>query len=256
MQRLRIALHIAYHGQDFDGWQDNFTNKSIEGNLKGAFYALFGMEVKLDAASRTDKGVHALSQLVILDIDDPRIPLDRWPSALNSKLPKTIRVKKAFIATNDFHPSLCAKEKTYLYQLNLKKVALPFEHSFYWHHPKPLNLSLMKEASQILIGTKDFSGFSNATKKESINPICSLYSLEFIDLGNLCLGIEITGDRFLYKMCRILVGTLVAVGRGQLSIKEVEGIFTRKNRLDAGITAPAHGLFLKSLNYPSFGIIT
>lgn len=255
MQSVKIALIITYHGKNYDGWQDNFNNISIEGSLKKAFFQLLGKSVLLDAASRTDKGVHAYNQVVIAELSDLKIPFDKLLKALNAHLPDDIRIKQIINVPDEFHPSLSAKEKTYLYKINLKKVSLPFEHDFFWHIPMPLDIELMKAASTFMIGTKDFSCFSNMTKKESLNPICSITSINFIDLSHQTIGIEITGNRFLYKMCRIVVGTLVAVGKGNLKPDNINQIFIQKKRMNACVTAPAHGLFLKALYYPEFASI-
>lgn len=255
MQSIKIALIISYHGAGYDGWQDNFNNKSIEGSLKRAFFLLLGQEVLLDAASRTDKGVHAYSQVVITTLNDLKIPLEKLTRALNAHLPSDIRIKKTLTVDDSFHPSLSAKKKTYIYKINLKKVALPFEHEYYWHIPTKLDVNLIEEAKTHLLGTHDFSGFSNVTKKDSQNPICSISSIEIFTHKDQTLSIEMTADRFLYKMCRILVGTLVAIGRGQLTTHDLKKALEHKNRLDAGMTAPAHGLFLKTLYYPQFANI-
>jgi tRNA pseudouridine38-40 synthase len=255
MRTVKIALDITYDGTLFDGWQDNKSNLSIEGMLKKAFFMLFKKEFLLDAASRTDKGVHALKQIVITYFDIERMSVFKLLKALNSKLPASIRVNHIVEVPDEFHPSLNAKKKTYLYKINLNSVSLPFFINTHWHLPVSLNIDMMKKASQFLLGTKDFSGFSNTTKKDSVNPICCLYDISFTETKDGFLHIEIIGDRFLYKMCRIIVGTLIEVGKGKLSLKDVEDLFTYKQRVNAGITAPACGLYLKNLNYPEFAIL-
>lgn len=255
MPRVNVALIIAYHGALYDGWQDNGANRSIEGLLKKAFYALYQTSITLDAASRTDKGVHALNQVVIAKIPEDKIPLSKLALALNAKLPPSIRVKMVTLIPLEFHPSLSCKQKTYSYNLNLKQIPLPFDHDISWHTPDLINLEAMKEAFSHFLGTKDFSSFSNSIDKPSVDPFCRLDKIELIDSGNQMLTLEITADRFLYKMCRIIVGTLAACGKNQISPHQIKEIFHKKNRLHAGITAPACGLFLKTINYPGFDIL-
>ena len=125
MQSLKIALIITYDGTLFDGWQDNLSNRSIEGLLKKAFFNLYNKTFKLDAASRTDKGVHALSQVVITTLDEDKIPLSKLDSALNSQLPDQIRVKKVIAVPEDFHPSLSCKKNLRL-SIRLKSTSLSF----------------------------------------------------------------------------------------------------------------------------------
>lgn len=255
MRSVKIALTITYDGTTFDGWQDNKNNSSIEGLLKKAFFMLFNEVFLLDAASRTDKGVHALNQIVITHFNLEKMPLSQLLKALNSQLPQSIRVKNIIDVPDEFHPSLSVKKKTYRYQINLNKVQLPFYINTHWHIPFTLNIDAMNDACALLAGTKDFSAFSNSVKKEDLNPICNIESISITKSEDSFLNIEITGDRFLYKMCRIIVGSLVEVGKGILSLDELEGLFEHKNRVKAGITAPAHGLFLKTLIYPDFAIL-
>lgn len=255
MHPVKIALNITYDGTTFDGWQDNKNNLSIEGLLKKAFYSLFDKEFLLDAASRTDKGVHALNQIVVTHYNLEKIPLCQLLKALNSKLPLSIRVKSITIVPEQFHPSLSVKKKHYLYQLDLHKVQLPFYQKTHWHIPQELDLDKMKKGAKLLIGTKDFSAFSNATKKESLNPICCVEQIIVTSIENKFLTIEIIGDRFLYKMCRIMVGTLVGVGKGFFKLDDIPTLFEHKKRVHAGITAPAHGLYLKNLKYSEYAIL-
>lgn len=255
MQLVKIALSLTYKGTPFDGWQDNKTNLSIEGLLKKAFYTLFHEEFLLDAASRTDKGVHALKQIVITYFDLDRMPLFQLIKALNSQLPTEIRVTSIAEIDQNFHPSLSAKTKTYLYQIDLNKIQLPFYQTTHWHIPHQLNIDEMKQASALLIGTHNFTAFSNVIKKSSFNPLCTLCELSLTITADNFLMITISGDRFLYKMCRIIVGTLVAIGKKTLKASDIEKLFHDKQRVSAGMTAPAHGLFLKTINYPDFAIL-
>lgn len=255
MRTIKIALILTYDGSCYDGWQDNKSNLSIEGLLKKAFYAIFKKDFPLDAASRTDKGVHAIKQVVITEFNPDLMSLFALIRALNSQLPMQIRILNILEVPHDFHPSLSVKKKTYQYQINLHKIQLPFYQNTHWHIPYSLNVEKMKNAINHFIGKKDFTGFSNTIKKENVNPVCHLEDISIYIKNDQFLIIELTADRFLYKMCRVLVGTLIAIGKGTLESSEIAMIFETKQRVRAGITAPAHGLYLKTLNYPEFAIL-
>jgi tRNA pseudouridine38-40 synthase len=255
MQRVKLALIITYDGLTFEGWQDNLANSSIEGSLKKAFFELYGESIRLDAASRTDKGVHALMQVVVAFVENDKIPLSKLHHALNAKLPPTIRVKKVITVPEDFHPSLSAKKKTYQYRINLNSIALPFDLNQAWHLAKNLDIDLMQKAAVYFKGQKDFSSFTNRIEKPHLDTVCLVENIDITLKDNNFLFLEITADRFLYKMCRIIVGTLVQIGLKQIALHDLLELFQKKNRTLAGMTAPSSGLFLKSIDYPDFLMI-
>jgi tRNA pseudouridine38-40 synthase len=247
---MNIALVICYQGHLFDGWQSNKQNKSIEKALEDALKALYGKSIQLDAASRTDKGVHALKQVVLFKCDDLKIPLSKLPSAINSKLPKEIRVLLAIEVEKSFHPSLSCISKTYIYKIYNSPVHSPFLENSHWHIHQDLDLDLIKQASCNLVGKKDFSNFCTEKNHHLKDGICELYSID-VDKKDKEITIKLHGDRFLYKMCRTLVGTLVQIGLEKLSPFCIEESFKEKKRELLGMTAPAYGLYLQNLYYPN-----
>ncbi|MBS0621507.1 MAG: tRNA pseudouridine(38-40) synthase TruA [Verrucomicrobia bacterium] len=235
---------VAYDGTHYLGWQDNGLGPTIESTLKKALHQLFDLSIPLDAASRTDAGVHALAQIVTATLPS-RYSLERLHYSLNQLLPPDLRILE-ISACSPFHPSLDAISKTYHYHLSIEAVQLPHERSTSWH-TGPLNSTLMEEAIPYLLGTRDFSAFTNR-KKESQEP---QLTLKKILLTESCgqLRIELTADRFLFRMARNLVGTLVQVGKEKLPPSALIAIVEAQNRTAAGPCAPAHGLVLTKVIY-------
>lgn len=234
-----IALEIAYEGTDFLGWQ-KAEGPSIENSLEEAIFATLGAKPKLQAASRTDRGVHALGQIINFHLDTLRVPLKNLPLALNAKLPHSIRVFSARLADPSFHPTLDNCGKTYTYQIDNHPIQRPKTRNTHWHIHTPLNLSAMRNAIPHFLGKHDFATFTNISaspREETAREIESIaISSDFT--------ITIRGRSFLYKMVRNIVGTLVAIGKGELSPDDVPALFTVRDRKKAPMTAPAHGLTL------------
>lgn len=232
--------HILYDGTRYYGWQRTQSGSSIQEELETALYSITGESPEVEAASRTDRGVHAKDQVVqfsLVKCWDPNVLL----RALNARLPLDIRVQKLDFC--DFHPTLDAMGKEYRYRLCTDSVQLPMDALYSWHVYLPIDWDLMQKASVELLGTHDFSAFANRKDK---NSICTVRLIEIEP--NL---IKIQGDRFLYKMVRNLVGTLVYIGIGKLKKEDLSSILQSKDRKQAGITAPAHGLYLHQVFYPA-----
>lgn len=250
MNRKNIKLTIGYDGTDFCGWQMNGHNPSIEEELKKALEKLLQEEITLQAASRTDAGVHAQGQVVNFFTTNEKLTLTQLTKGLNALLPKTIVVFSAQEMNPDFHPSLHAQKKTYTYDLCYGKVQLPHLRKYSWHMPYPLDIEEMQRAKSHFLGKQDFSAFCNTHPNQRYSSKeREIISTRIHDLPNNHLQFEITGNHFLYKMARNIVGTLVHVGAGKLQAEEMPLILASKSRPKAGITAPAHGLSLKEIYY-------
>lgn len=238
-----IALTIAYDGTDFFGWQKTKMGKSIEEEIEKALFILLKEKKKLQAASRTDRGVHARGQVVNLFMESS-VDIKRLQKSLNALLSKDIVIVDIKKMNASFHPTLDSTGKKYCYYICSSNILLPHLKRFVWHYPHELDPKKMREAAKALIGEHDFSSFCNIRTK---NCIRKLFGLEIIPYGEKYYRIEIEGNNFLYKMVRTIVGTLVYIGEGRL--KSISQILKKRERKEAGVTAPACGLFLEKVFY-------
>lgn len=218
---------------------------SIQEELETAVFQISQEKRLPEAASRTDRGVHAEGQIVQFTLEKEFSPFS-LRQALNAHLPVQIRVLEAELIDPAFHVTLDAKQKEYHYNLCLGPVQHPFYRLYSWHFPRFLDLQKMEKAAQDLLGTHDFSALAN--EKEE-NPICTLKEIRFLTLPEERLQMQLLGDRFLYKMVRNLVGTLVYIGCGKLPETIIPSLLAQKLRKEAGMTAPAHGLCLHRVFY-------
>ncbi len=245
-----IKAILSYDGRGYLGWQKTRTGPSIEEQLQTTLEAIARQPIVLQAASRTDAGVHAEGQVVNFILKNDKIDLSELFISLNQLLPSDIAVGKLEEAASDFHPTLDARGKEYHYTVSYGPVQFP-RHRFYaWHTPYHLNIKSMKEAASFFIGEHDFSSFCNVKKHDSkTNFIRKITDIEIVKLPEKQLRVIICGNRFLYRMARNIAGTLVAAGRGKIAPSKIAGIFAQKDRTLAGPAAPAHGLSLFRVFY-------
>jgi tRNA pseudouridine38-40 synthase len=243
-----IKLTVAYDGTGYVGWQRQDTGESIQGLIEGALSKIEGGGVTLHGAGRTDAGVHALGQVasarLAAALDDATLG-----RALNANLPSAIRVLDVATAAEDFHARFSASAKTYEYRIWNAPVVPPFVRLYTWHVPQPLDLARMHAASAAIAGEHDFAAFqgSGSTTHSTIRRIVSAgWRAE-----GSAVTFDISGEGFLRHMVRSLVGTLVEVGYGRRPIDDVARLLRTPRREDAGRTAPACGLFLVRVEYPS-----
>lgn len=244
-----LCLKIAYDGTHFLGWQKTSFGRSIEEELEKALFQLLQHPVQLQAASRTDAGVHAEGQIVNFFTSSRRYPLSELLYRLNKLLPSDISVLEIHEMPPDFHPTLLCIKKTYRYSLSLGLYQLPHKRYYAWHFAYPLNLDKIEQASKWLLGKHDFSAFCNDKSKTLKDPICTLESITIEQTSAEDVDLYITGDRFLYKMVRNIVGTLVYIGSNKLPEQLLKEGIEGKKREHLGITAPAHGLSLYKVHY-------
>lgn len=235
---------IAYDGSYFFGWQKTKTGPSVEEALEKALLTITGCPAGIQAASRTDRGVHALGQVVNFFLPHDVAP-DKLREGLNAVVAKGISILHVERAELSFHPTLDAQAKEYHYFICNAMQQLPFHRKTSWHFPQSLDLDIMRKSAAELLGRKNFSAFTNAPAKD---PWCQLERISLVELPGKRLRIELVGNRFLYKMARNLVGTLVHLGSHKLP-SSIPEIFAIGKRRAAGTTAPALGLFLKEVFY-------
>jgi tRNA pseudouridine38-40 synthase len=245
MQRYKCI--ISYDGTNFSGYQVQPNQRTVQSELEAALAKLHkGKEVKVFASGRTDAGVHAKGQ--VIHFDSPlSIPVERWAAALNSLLPEDLAVLSVETVSGSFHARFDTMGKEYRYCLYLAAKRNPFKRNYAFQYPYPLDLEAMQKAAQYLLGTHDFTSFCSA-KTEVADKIRTIKDIHFSMDGEL-LTIQFVGDGFLYNMVRILVGTLLEIGSGNRSPKEIPELLAKKDRRLAGKTAPAHVLYLWKVFY-------
>lgn len=236
---------IAYDGSPFFGWQKTKTGPSVQETLENTLSQLTQETVSVEAASRTDRGVHAEGQVVSFALNRT------WPTSklirgANAILPPEIRILQIEEKEDSFHSTLNARGKEYHYRICLGEVQNPIHRLYSWHFHYPLDLEKMKKGAADLIGTHDFTTFANEPEE---NPTCTLNAIQITLLPDHRLQISILGDRFLYKMVRTLVGTLAYIGCGKLPDDSIPHLLRSTDRTLAGMTAPALGLYLHRVLY-------
>ena len=269
-------ITVAYDGTDFVGWQRQANGISVQALIEDALRELDGRDVTVTGAGRTDAGVHALGQVAAFTIARELKP-DALARALNAHLPHAIRVLTAMNAPTAFHPRFGARAKAYRYCLWNGDVMSPFERRYAWHVPGPLDIEAMRTAARLLEGRHDFAAF-RATGGSAATTEREIFISRIADCGlriggesavesavqsaiesaiesairnpqSAMLTYDIAGTGFLRHMVRIIVGSLVEIGRGRRPVEWISRAIASRDRAAAGPTAPPHGLFLVHVDY-------
>lgn len=250
MPRQNIKLIVAYDGTNYLGWQKTSMGPSIEESLEIVICRILQHLVHIQAASRTDAGVHALGQVAQFYTDKEITDVSKFRISLNALLPLDIKVLQVEMMPLSFHPTLDAKGKIYHYQLCYSPVQLPQNRLYEWHYHYPLDVEAMRAATLPLLGEHDFAAFCNAKKNEVYSHhIRKVTRIEIQETGLNQILFIIEGEHFLYKMVRNLVGTLTYIGSGKISVDAINKILEDGKRTYAGVTAPARGLTLQKVVY-------
>ena len=244
----RLKLIIAYNGVPFAGWQSQSHRNGIQDHLERAFERIGGKRVRVHGAGRTDAGVHALAQCAHVDLAEDGLSTARWREALNALLPPAIRVLHCRYVSQNFHARLSAKGKTYRYRIWAASVLPPFEYGRVWHVPRSLDLELLKKAANRFVGTHDFAAFAASRGEPEKSTTRTIYSAAVRRSGS-CLMIDFDGDGFLYKMIRLIIGSVVRCALGKSRIEEVTERLASAHAGHMRFAAPAEGLFLVRVRY-------
>lgn len=245
MQNIKLTLE--YDGTRYHGWQKQPDVITVQQELENALFKLFHQKISVIAAARTDAGVHAKQQVVNFIASKPLSPIT-IECALNSFLPKDIRVKNSQVVPLGFNARHDALYKIYGYLIYNFSVSSPLYRKFSWWVLFSLDIQKMREASQFLIGKHDFSSFQ-AQGSPSFSTIQKIEKIKLYKRGHF-IFFFMKGRGFLYKMVRNIVGTLVEVGRSKISSSQIRDILNAKDRRKAGPTAPPQGLYLLKVGYP------
>lgn len=242
----RVLLVVQYDGTEYHGFQRQPELPTIQEQLERAASRVLGHDVAIIGAGRTDAGVHAIGQTATFDTDRP-IPIERVAGALNAALPSDISVVSAVEAPLEFHPRFDAAGKLYGYRILNRGLPSPFIGRYAWHVPEPLDVTAMRAAAGELLGRHDFAAFSSAGSSVQ-DTVRTLVRLDVQPEGEL-LELRAEADGFLYMMVRRLVGALVEVGLGRLSVARLVGILECGDRTQAPWIAPPQGLSLLKVIY-------
>ena len=240
-----LMIKIQYNGSNYCGWQKQPDSLGIQGTIEKAIYEITNEEVKITGSGRTDAGVHALGQVANFKIKSD-IPAHRIPNALNAKLPKDISIVSCNEVDEEFHSRYSAKGKRYRYLIYNNPYRNPIYKDISYHVRYELDFYKMCEEAKYLLGTHDFKGFMSSGSSV-VDTVRTIYDIDITKNEDL-ITIEVEGNGFLYNMVRIIVGTLVDIGRGKIK-DNLSEIINSKSRSKTGHTAPAHGLFLKKVDY-------
>ena len=243
---MRVKLTVTYDGTNYCGWQVQPNGITIEEELNKALSELFGQDIKVIGASRTDSGVHSKGNVAIFDVDSQMEPT-RISYALNTRLPRDIVVIKSEQVPDNWHPHLVDSVKTYEYRILNTTFPNPLKRLYTYHYHYDLDIEAMKEAAEHLEGTHNFSSFCSV-KAQVTTFTRTLHEVSVIRMDDEIV-IRCVGDGFLYNMVRIIAGTLIKVGEGNIKPEEIPTIIEARDREMAGPTAPPHGLTLIGIEY-------
>ncbi|MGL4523468.1 MAG: tRNA pseudouridine(38-40) synthase TruA [Bacilli bacterium] len=243
----RVALTFRYDGTKFSGYQVQPGQRTVQGEIEKALKKMHkGEYIKMHASGRTDQGVHANGQVAHFD-STLQISEKAWKNALNVNIPEDIQITAAHHVAEDWHARYNVEKKEYRYYVrNCSEIDI-FRRNYEWHVPFPLDEKEMQCALQHFLGTHDFTSFCSS-KTVTDNKVRTIYVAN-VTKEDEQLVFTFVGNGFLYNMVRIIVGTIIDVGRGKRNANDMPGIVAGRNRSLTGRMAPAHGLFLHEVMY-------
>ena len=244
MPKYKIILE--YDGTNYVGWQKQKNGTSIQEEIERALYSLTGVNTSVFGAGRTDAGVHALGQVAHFELEND-FKIDNIRDGLNQHLrPHLIAILKVELVNDSFHSRFSAKQRTYIYKIVNRRAPLTINKSKKWIVFKKLNIEKMIEESKFFLGKNDLNAFRsiNCQSNTSIKTIDSIKILSNKD----DLTITVSAKSFLHSQVRIMVGTLIEIGKEKIKFS-IQEIINDRERSKAGITAPACGLYLFNVEY-------
>jgi tRNA pseudouridine38-40 synthase len=242
----RYFLKLAYKGSNYHGWQKQDNAHTVQQELESALSALIGTTTETVGCGRTDTGVHAREFYTHFDSENALTDKNFFIYKLNKILPPDISAASLFTVHPNANARFDALSRSYHYQIARRKN--PFELDFSYYLYGVLDIGKMNSAAKLLFDHEDFSSFSKSNTQVVTNN-CKIYKAEWYQKDDLLL-FEIKANRFLRNMVRAIVGTLIQVGRGEITEAEFSDIIASKNRSRAGFSVPAEGLFLTQVDYP------
>ncbi len=238
---------IQYDGTRYKGWQKQNENvNTIQGKIENILNDMTGEKITLVGCGRTDAGVHALNYTANFHTNS-NMSVDDMIKYIDSNLPEDISLLSLKNASERFHARYNILSKTYLYRIDNSQLKNVFQRRYVYRINEKLNLDVMRQCSQVLVGTHDFQSFTTL-KSKTKSTVRTINYIKIEEKDDI-IEIEINGDGFLWNMVRIIIGTLVDAGKGKVSVKDIENILNAKKRAEAGPLAPPKALFLKDVEY-------
>jgi len=240
-------MSVQYDGGEFAGWQIQPGERTVQGELEAALASLLGEPVRVQAAGRTDAGVHASAQVVCFRTAR-ETDCDTVRRAINALVGKDLAVRRVDIVDDSFDPRRSASRRSYEYRIWNDRVRSPFWLRYAWHVATPLRLDEMQAAAAHLVGEHDFTSF-RAAGCDALHPVRRIFASTLSREDGPLLVYRVSATAFLRHMVRNIVGTLVEVGRGRRTEQSIAELIEARDRNLAGATAPAHGLCLTEVSY-------
>ena len=248
MSSERLKLLLAYDGRPFRGWQSQATGDAVQDHLDRAFAKILGQRVPTHGSGRTDAGVHALGQVAHADVPRGRHTPATWLSALNANLPPEIRILRVTRARTGFHARFDARRKIYTYRIWNAPTLHPLELGRAWHVHGEIDLARLRECAAMLTGTRDFASFAANRRKPEPNTVRTIHRIVIARRGEL-LTLRFEGGGFLYKMVRLLTGTLIRCAQHRAEPQWIADLLAARGRVKTHFAAPADGLYLTRVIY-------
>jgi len=242
----RIKLTVAYDGSDYVGWQYQPNGISVQQRLEQAIECLTGRVHSVYSSGRTDAGVHARGMVCHVTTEKD-FPASAWCEGVNRFLPDTIAIRHAEFVADEFHARFSARGKIYRYTILRDTIRSPLDRLTSWQVKQPLDVLNMQSAAECFIGQHDFAAFrtSGCAAETTVREV---FSIKFSENGSL-LYVDICGSGFLKNMVRMMIGTLVDIGRGKRNVEDIENLLSLSPKTPPALTAPARGLCLMEVLY-------
>ena len=243
---MRFFITLSYDGTRYHGWQVQPNGSSVQEKLQWALSTILRQDIQVTGAGRTDAGVHARMMVAHFDVESMDFELQDLAYKLNRLLPQDIAIQKMELVSDEMHARFSATSRTYHYYIHTVKD--PFLRAYSCELHYPFDFQLMNKAAAILMTYEDFGAFCKA-HADVKTTLCHITAAEWHQTSPSTWYFEITANRFLRNMVRAVVGTLIDVGRGRLSLDDFRKVIEGKRRTEAGESMPANALFLEDVQY-------
>jgi len=244
---MRIALGVEYQGSAYSGWQTQLHSSSVQQYVESALSCVANDKIRVVCAGRTDAGVNAMEQVIHFDTNISR-PINSWVLGANTHLPFDIRILWAVEVSDEFHARFSAEQRSYQYVILNRLVRPAFLHKLVTHEYRPLDINLMQQGANYLIGKHNFNSY-RAKHCQSKTPVRTMYKLE-VTRNNNFVVIEFVANAFLHHMVRNISGVLMTIGCNEKKPEWANEILQLHDRQHKGVTASPDGLYLTSIQYP------